>query len=209
MINNDIIFVMISYLKGDMFMGVFNNKKGFTLVELLVTLIILGMVVGLALNTLNFNINKAGEKTEEVFVDTLKDAMDMYITTQLSSLNSGSLKVFSACSNLINKTHGEVLVHEIRNDDGSYITFNQIIGNSNNNALTVNEFVNPANEGKDDSKFKCNLNAQIKLYRDDDFVYYYYVKKSDLGCLNNISGEYSDVITNLPKLATGGYYTCS
>ena len=189
-------------------MRIVEDKRGFTLIELLVTLVILGLVIGLALNTLNFNINKAGEKTEEVFVDTLRDAIDMYVTTQLSSMGgTNSLKVSSdACSNSLNKTHGVVNVYEIKKNDGSDITFNDIIGSSNNNVLTDKEFVNPANEGKD--RFNCEKDAVIKLYRDDDFVYYYYVEKSGLECLNNTSGEYSNVITNLPKLATGGYYTC-
>lgn len=189
------------------------NNKGFTLIELLTTLIILGLVIGLTITTMNVNVEKTAEKTEEIFVDTLRDAIDMYVTSNLGRLGSNK----TMCVNKLRKgrkgngledggDYRDIDVYEIKKNDGSYITFNDIIGDSNNNVLTDKEFVNPANEGKD--RFNCEKDAVIKLYRDDDFVYYYYVEKSGLDCLNNINDEYGMVISNLP-LVGGDYYTCS
>ena len=45
--------------------GVFMNKKGFTLVELLSTIVILGIVVGLSIVAININIKKTKEKSED------------------------------------------------------------------------------------------------------------------------------------------------
>lgn len=177
------------------------NNKGFTLIELLATLIVLGIVVGITVVGLNINFGKAKEKTEEVFVDTLKDAIDMYLSSEFSSL-----EMVSQCGNTLSKKHnGAVEVYKYvknyKNNKGdgisSPITFKDLIDNSNfeYKPLVESEFINPANEDED-----CNVNAVINVYRDEDYIYYYSVDKSTLGCLKNDSSNgYDDFITNLPE----------
>ena len=53
------------------------NEKGFTLVELLATLVILGIVVGITIVGLNINYRETKQKTEEIFVSTLEDALNL------------------------------------------------------------------------------------------------------------------------------------
>ena len=176
------------------------NNKGFTLIELLATLIVLGIVVGITVVGLNINFGKAKEKTEEVFVDTLKDAIDMYLSSEF-----GSLEKVSQCGNTLSKKHnGAVEVYKYvknyKNNKGdgisSPITFKDLIDNSNfeYKPLVESEFINPANETK------CDMAAVINVYRDEDYIYYYSVDKSTLGCLENDSSNgYDDFITNLPE----------
>lgn len=179
------------------------NNKGFTLVELLATLVILSIVVGLTLSSFNFNFGKAKEKTEEVFVDTLRDAIDMYLSTETENLKiademiSGEKKLMM-CDNMLNKMYNKsskVYILEKKGDSDSILSikFNDII-NSSYKILTKSEFVNPANKD-----VACNVNAVINVYRDEDYVYYYSIDKSKLACLKNTSGDYSSVISNLPE----------
>ena len=55
------------------------NKKGFTLVELLATLVIIGIVVGFTIVGINYNINNTKKKTEDIFIGTIKDAIKVYL----------------------------------------------------------------------------------------------------------------------------------
>ena len=160
------------------------NNKGFTLVELLATLVILSLVVGLALISFNFNFGKAKEKTEEVFVDTLRDAVDVYLSSEF-----GNLIVDKECSRTLQKEYDS----SVKVVKMIAIKFNDVI-NSSYKPLVKSEFVNPANED-----VVCNINASIDVYRDEDYVYYYSINKSDLGCLKNTDGDYDIVISNLPE----------
>lgn len=160
------------------------NNKGFTLVELLATIVILSIVAGITFGIINVNLGKTKTSTEEVFVETIKDALDMYLASNAKKLNF-TLK----CSNQLNKKHGNVNVYKV-------VTNFVAVINSDYHPITQADLVNPAN--KDNT---CNnaSNISINIYRDDDYVYYYSVDKSEFGCLVNTSGEYSSVISNLPE----------
>lgn len=160
------------------------NNKGFTLVELLATLVVLSLVAGIVVGIVNADFGKTKESSEEVFVDTIRDAMDMYLSSNARELNFSS-----RCSNKLNKTHGTVNVYRVNTNFGAVI-------NSDYKPMTQSDLVNPANRD-----VNCNNanSIDINIYRDDDYVYYYSVNKSEFGCLLNTSGEYSSVISNLPQ----------
>ena len=74
------------------------------------------------------------------------------------------------------------------------VTIGKII-NSKYSPLLESDLVNPNNE-----EVKCNVEAEVNIYRDDDYVYYYKVNKSDIGCLIlNLDED----ITNLPDGCEG------
>ena len=157
------------------------NRKGFTLIELLATFVVLAIVVGITIIGVNGGFGKAKEKTEEVFVDAIRDAMNMYLSTDASSL---SFSFDNAC--YIDKTYGRVRIYK------TSITFNDVI-NSSMKPITKNDLVNPYNKD-----VECKTSARINIYRDADYVYYYSIDKSQFGCLKNTGGEYSSSIDNLP-----------
>lgn len=167
------------------------NNKGFTLVELIATLVILGLVFGIGFRTLNSNLGETKEKIEEVFVDTLRDAIDIYLSTEFAN---GNLIVSSnECSKELSKKHdSSVKVYKVT----TIVNFRNVI-DSSYSPLTKSEFVNPANKDVV-GEYECNDEAVIDVYRDEDYVYYYSIDKSALVCLNNIGGEYDTFITNLP-----------
>ena len=55
------------------------NRRGFTLIELLATLAVLGIITGIVLVSSTSLFKDKKSDTEDVFVDTLKDAIKIYI----------------------------------------------------------------------------------------------------------------------------------
>ena len=163
------------------------NKKGFTLVELLATFAVLGIVITITIVSMGDIFKNTKAKTEDAFVDTIEDAIEMYLSSDAKNLNFSNV-----CTKKLNKSFGD------RNVYSKTITFNNII-NSSYKPIKEDEFINPADENA-----ICNKNAVITIYRDEDYVYYYSVNKSSFTCLKN-----SGVITNLPVLENGESYKCN
>lgn len=168
------------------------NRKGFTLVELLATLVILAIVAGLSVYSIGNIFSDTKEKSEDVFVGTIKDALDMYISSDAKELEFSTV-----CSNKLNKTFGSRAVYK------KVITFSDVI-NSQYKPIATSDLVNPANKD-----VLCNnaSDIDVTIYRDEDYVYYYSVAKSEFGCLLNIPAATSiatgeedlSIITNLPE----------
>ena len=165
------------------------NNKGFTLVELLATLVILSIVIGITISAINLNFGSTKEKTEDVFVDTIRDAIDVYLDSDAKSLTFTQLTNNDGSECVIRKKYGNVNVEKAE------VTFGNIMG-SKYKPLNEDDFVNPANEDE-----ICSKDAVVSIYRDDDYVYYYKVMKKDFNCLLKIKDESGGdtVISNLPE----------
>ena len=161
------------------------NKKGFTLVELLATIVILGIVIGITIITSNKAFKNAKEKSEGVFIKTIEDALNVYIDTDARKLSFGSGVI---CT--LNKTTGKAKLYK------ATTTFKSVI-NSSYSPITLKDLVNPANQGA--SNYQCSANGTLNIYRDEDYVYYYKIAKNSFGCLNGSTGY----ITNLPSGCNG------
>ena len=163
------------------------KKNGFTLIELLATIVVLGIVVGIAIVTTGVSMTNAKKKSELVFVKTLEDALDMYIDSDAKELSYTK----QVCT--INKTHKNgVKVYKTE----STVKFLDVV-NSDYSPLVESEVVNPANKEN-----RCSLNGTVTVYRDEDFVYYYKIAKSSFECLlykEDSNGDEADYITNLPE----------
>lgn len=151
------------------------KKNGFTLIELLATLVVLGLVVGITVASVSSVAKNAKDKTEKVFVETINDAIEVYLSSDAKNL------VYSTERCRIQTRLGESIIYET----GSNITFSNII-NSSYHPLTESEFKNPKNKTK-----TCKTSASIRIFRDSEYVYYYYYKGSNLGCLETETGIYS------------------
>ena len=87
---------------------------------------------------------------------------------------------------------GTVKVYKATESITDSIKINTVI-NSSYKPLDEKDLVNPANEN-----VNCNKDASVTIYRDEDYVYYYKIKKSDFRCLL----DETDDITNLPDNIT-------
>ena len=67
------------------------NNKGFTLVELLATIIILGLITGISVMSYTSYLNNAKSKTEEVFKNNVSDYIDAFISANTSKLTDDTL----------------------------------------------------------------------------------------------------------------------
>lgn len=160
------------------------NKKGFTLVELLATLVVLGIVVGLAITGISINIKKTKKKAEEAYISTLRDAIKVYLDDDIS-LNK--IKDWDKAGS-ISKASGNFSVYS------TTITLGDII-DSTYRPITEDDLKNPAS-GK-----TCSKDTIVTIYKDDDQVYYYSINRDDLrDCLLEEDGEVEQDITNLPRL---------
>ena len=156
------------------------NRRGFTLIELLATLVVLGIITGIVLVSSTSLFKDKKSDTEDVFVDTLKDAIKIYI----DELGGVELNGCPVCKIKKSIHPNEVGIYEVK-----IITFEDIT-NSKYKPLTEKDMINPANKGKE-----CNIDAEIHIYADSDFAYYYKFTGSELECLSKNTG----VISNLPK----------
>ena len=163
------------------------NNKGFTLVELLATLVILGIVVGITFAATNFNIGGAKEKAEKVYVKTLTDALAMYLDSDARKLTFSSSAAGTTSKKQRNlDAYKDVKIYK----NTGTVKFRNVI-DSEYSPLDISDLINPNNED-----VACNANATVSIYRDEDYVYYYLMKKSDFSCLLvDLDDEY---ITNLP-----------
>ena len=160
------------------------NRKGFTLIELLATIVVLGIIMGIVFITTGDTFDNTKNKTEDAFISTIKDSLDMYLDS--SDAKKEKFNSSSICE--IHKTHGMVKVYKNANK----LTFQKVI-DSEYKPISKDDLVNPANKD-----IKCSTNAEINIYRDEDYVYYYKVNPSGFGCLTK-----GETITNLPSGCIG------
>lgn len=165
------------------------KRNGFTIVELLAVLVLLGIIMGIVLVTVNGGFSNAKNKTEEVFIGTIEDALNMYLNSSEAKIlfNNGS---YTACT--IDKTH-KLGVKVYKAD--TLASFRDVI-NSEYHPIAASDLVNPANDGAKCSNIDENI---ISIYRDEDYVYYYKIEKTNLDCLKDKTGN----ITNLPSGCNG------
>ena len=158
------------------------NRKGFTLIEVLATIVIISILGVVAHAGVTNYIKTSKEKAEDKFLDEIKSEIDSYI-----SLNSADFKKVGETKSfdkLVVKKGGtsetnqaevrkNVSVWQVKKDGNDYLTFGDLI----TNLKMTDKFQNP-NTGK-----ICSNNIEIEIYKDSDYVYYYCVNMKEAeGC---------------------------
>lgn len=150
------------------------NRKGFTMIELLAVIVVLGIVLVITFPNMTDVFKSSKLKSEEAFVERISQSIDSYVT-----LNSSSIVFFEDGPAIKNYGGSDHSVNVYKKT----ITMNTIIGS---NIITGKDYKNPGNEN-----VECNVNAEIEVYRDSDYVYCHKIKKDSLGCLTD---EYKNTI---------------
>ena len=162
------------------------NRKGFTLIEVLVVIVILGIVLLIAGPTLINVYEDSKLKSEEIFTKRLSQSIDGYIKLNSSDIDftfdDTANKTEEGTSYQVDIYKGKKIVQDIIDD----------------NLLSIEDYVNAGNKdyvNLETNKKSCVTSAEIEVYKDSDYVYCYKVKKESLGCLtdrykSSITGEY-------------------
>ena len=157
------------------------GEKGFTLIELLAVIIILGIVVGIVILLTSGSSKKAKEKSEEVFVGTLKDAINVYLDSESSKLASADSWKYACSVSLSGQRHEFSILNEKK-------SFDDII-HSDYAPISADDLVNPADPSSENT---CDISKDnISIYKDANGTKYFFFT---LNCLN-----YSCYASNLPK----------
>lgn len=169
------------------------NNKGFTLIEVLATLVILGVILAIAVPMGTNAYESSKNKTEKIFVDKLARLVDDYITLQGGEYtyiplydkddagNDKALQIqkydLGEVPDNPSNLGSKFAAVSMKEDN---ITFRAII---NEGLISENEFINPKN------KKKCNPNgSEIEIYKDEDSVYYF--RFTLVGCDVNADSKY-------------------
>lgn len=152
------------------------NRKGFTLIELLAVIILLGLVLVFTVPNIVDTYKNSKLKTEKVFVDKLSDVIDGHI-----KLNSSDFNFSQDGTAQKEDQTGRVTIYK------DMITINDIIEGK---LISESDYINAGNKD-----VKCNIDAEIEVYKDSDYVYCHKVEKESLGCLTDeykasITGDY-------------------
>jgi len=152
------------------------NRKGFTMIELLAVIVVLGIVLVITFPNMTDVFKSSKLKSEEAFVERISQSIDSYVTLNSSSIgfspDGTAQKNYGGSNHSVNVYKGT-------------ITINTII---NNNIISEKDYKNPGNEN-----VACNKNTEIEVYRDSDYVYCHKIKKDSLGCLTD---EYKNTINS-------------
>ncbi|MBQ8192623.1 MAG: type II secretion system protein [Bacilli bacterium] len=145
------------------------NRKGFTLIELLAVIVVLAIVLAIAVPSISNAYKNSKLKSEELFVERLSDVIDSYVKLNSTKIrfekeNYSAKKEEDSSSYFVDIYKGTITVENIIDD----------------NLIGKNDYVNPSNKVE-----QCNLNAEIEIYRDSDFVYCYKLSKYKLNCLTD------------------------
>ena len=185
------------------------NNKGFTLVEMLAVVVILGIILGIATTSVLSAIETSKEESEKVFVDKIETAVESYINLKGMGMvrkSGGSIYSFDKCKKFKDdKADSEECAEdatigssafELEGFDLEEITKDSVdeYGNVVSTKFVDEEaMVNPRNKEK---CLKNSGNPVVRVFKDKDMVYYYYADLSSLDC--DIAPE-NQIITNIPK----------
>ncbi len=175
------------------------NNKGFTLVELLATIVILSLITSITVVTITSVYSNSKDKAEEVFKQELTNIIEDYITMNNSKFK---LKRTDSCNknssgNIIGDLNNNICFKSKETNEyiGSvyyYVTYkdnikiNGINKTSTDNIrlydlidsgiITEKDLINPKN------KIKCS-NINITIERNDDYKYCFKTSPANLDCL--------------------------
>lgn len=102
------------------------NKKGFTLVELLVVLVLLVVIMSIAIPSITSSLERSKQKQYDSKMEMILSAVDIYADSHKNSLNSGSMITIIDLINegFISKEQAKNPLNESRTICGYYDCYN-------------------------------------------------------------------------------------
>ena len=157
------------------------NNKGFTLIEVIAVIAILGIIVAIVLPSVFGYFDTSKDRSEEIFMGEMEEIIESYIALEGRKImfDTSHGKVIEKCDPLEgNSSCVEVNVYK---NTGS-VTFNDIV---NEGLVKGSDIINPKNEQY------CSLDTEIIVYRDDDYVYCF---ETEFDCVEDSDNNNRNVI---------------
>ena len=158
------------------------NRHGFTLVEMLATIVILSIVLGIASYGIINVIKSSQKKSEKIFVERVGGLVDDYVGLDLK-LDQGITICLTgdSCEDTDNKfvfmgINDEI---EITDETDKKIRPLTILDLVKERLVNEKDLINPKNKKL---CFDEEHNPNIEIYKDSNEVFYYYIDFSNNNC---------------------------
>lgn len=170
------------------------NEKGFTLIEVLMVISILGVILAIAIPSGYNYYETSKNKTEQIFIGKLNRIVDDYITLKASSFtldktNSWDVKKCSIADEGEESYANCKLVKAYKVTDE--VKFANII---NEQLISESDFISPK------TNIKCNKDSLIEIYQDEDLVNYF---RYNLDCVSDDNRNDGYVYNSVTFLTNG------
>lgn len=149
------------------------NNKGFTLVELLATIVILGLLSIITIVSVTKYYEKSKENAVSAFEKNIVTSLESYVSIYGSRLFCSSCGIESRTVQKCYYSGSELKCEDtILNKSG--ILFQELYDKN----ITGDDLINPS------TKVKCDT-GNISIYRDSDYVYCFIIDENN--CSNKIN----------------------
>jgi len=149
------------------------NNKGFTLVELLATIVILGIISTVTIVTVTEYYQRSKEKAEEAFYKQLEGYVYDYITlsgSKLAYVNSG----YTNLQKCYKDGEDEICENTTLKKASDNFQLGTLI-----ESVVSKDVLNPKTD------VKCtDSNTTLNIYRDSDYVYCFSIKPNGNSCIS-------------------------
>ena len=133
-----------------------NKLKGFTLVELIIVMVLLGILAAVAIPKMGNTISSSEEATEDAIIAALKSAVEMYAMDQVVA-NSVKSYPDNPFDELDKSPVGYSGVGSLSNVDGEWVFFDA-------NDDGISNYV--AHQRNDNNKYKWNYDISSGTFGD-------------------------------------------
>lgn len=167
------------------------NKKGFTLIEVLMVISILGVILAIAIPSGYNYYETSKNKTEQIFVGKLNRVIDDYITLKASTFTLDKTKNWDVkkCS-IADESDADckvVKAYKVTDE----VIFDNIIEEQ---LISESDFISPK------TNIKCDKDSLIEIYQDEDLVNYF---RYNLDCVSDDNKTNGYVYNSVTFLTNG------
>jgi prepilin-type N-terminal cleavage/methylation domain-containing protein len=116
------------------------NKKGFTLIELLAVIVIIGIITSIVVVNVGKYIGESREKSYDILVETIKDASELYVTSNIGlfpSLTVPSSTFDITLQDLVNEKYLELPIIDERTGEDVPLTTTITVTVVNENRISI------------------------------------------------------------------------
>ena len=157
------------------------NNRGFTLIEVLAVVAILGIIVAIVIPSVFGYFDTSKDKSEVIFMREMERIIENYIALEGRNINFDTIngKKVKKCNSL-EEDESCIEVNVYKSNEN--ITFNNLVEDG---LVKATDIINPKNNKQ------CDIDTEIIVYKDDDYVYCFETK---FDCVDDEDGSKRNVL---------------